>query len=138
MVIFFEAMKDPSANKEQEQKMMQVLHGGRGEIKRHHAVDEKLYGTEEGVEQKKLADEKQLITQGGKAEKIKTRKKNKKRKKKKVNDEINNEKSEMKTERESQMLSLTQSKYVQNTAVSLAAVGTLAILTSLISGKKGS
>jgi hypothetical protein len=64
MVKFFAAMKDPSANPEQEKKMQEVLYGGKGDIKRHYAVDEKLYGTQEGVEtRRKIAEEEQQMKQ---------------------------------------------------------------------------
>lgn len=64
MVKFFAAMKDPSANPEQEKKMQEVLYGGKGDIKRHYAVDEKLYGTQEGVEtRRKIAEEEQKMKQ---------------------------------------------------------------------------
>ena len=59
-------MKDP--NSDQQKEMSQVLLGGRGQQKRLYAVDEKIYGTEEGAKLQHEAQEKA---------------KNKKRKKKK-------------------------------------------------------
>jgi hypothetical protein len=46
MTKFLQGMRDPN-NKEQQARMAEVLRGGRGEIKRLHAVDESLYGTGE-------------------------------------------------------------------------------------------
>ena len=79
MVKFFAAMKDPSSNPDQEKKMREVLYGGRGEKKRHYAVDENLYGTLEGVEKRKMAEEEQEQKQ-----KLKNIDKKKKKRKKKV------------------------------------------------------
>lgn len=61
--------RDPT----QESKLQEVLRGGKSEAKRQHAVDEVLYGTEEGVAQRETAA----------AEEEKKRKKQKKKKKKK-------------------------------------------------------
>lgn len=55
MIQFFEAMKE--GNMKQEEKMLEVLYGGRGDMKRHYAVDDKLYGTEQGLMQQKKAAE---------------------------------------------------------------------------------
>lgn len=56
---FLQGMKDPSSNANAEKKMGEVLRGGRGETKRHYAVNEELYGTEEGVRLRKEAEDKQ-------------------------------------------------------------------------------
>ena len=50
MTQFLQNMKDPNNtnNKEQQQRMQEVLLGGRGQKKRLYAVDEEIYGTEEG------------------------------------------------------------------------------------------
>ena len=41
----------------QDERLKEVLHAGRGDKKRLHAVDEKLYGTEEGAAEKKRQEE---------------------------------------------------------------------------------
>lgn len=56
---FLQGMKDPSSNANAEKKMGEVLRGGRGETKRHYAVNEELYGTDEGVRLRKEAKDKQ-------------------------------------------------------------------------------
>ena len=45
---FLQGMQDPN-NKEQQARMAEVLRGGRGGQKRLHAVDNKMYGSEEGA-----------------------------------------------------------------------------------------
>jgi hypothetical protein len=45
---FLQGMNDPN-NKEMQARVAQVLRGGRGEKKRLHAVDQGLYGTDEGA-----------------------------------------------------------------------------------------
>lgn len=45
---FLQGMQDPN-NKEQQARMAEVLRGGRGGQKRLHAVDDKMYGSEEGA-----------------------------------------------------------------------------------------
>jgi hypothetical protein len=56
--LYMAAIKNPGSNEEQEKRLQQVLRGGKGDQKRHHAIDTKYYGTEEGLEmQKKNAEE---------------------------------------------------------------------------------
>lgn len=45
---FLHGMQDPK-NKEMQARMAEVLRGGRGGQKRVHAVDESMYGTDEGA-----------------------------------------------------------------------------------------
>ena len=59
MATFLQGIKDPNSNADTEAKMAEVLKGGRGESKRHYAVDESLYGTEEGVRLRHEAEEEQ-------------------------------------------------------------------------------
>eukprot|EP00584_Thalassiosira_punctigera_P024768 CAMPEP_0172555138 /NCGR_PEP_ID=MMETSP1067-20121228/58120_1 /TAXON_ID=265564 ORGANISM="Thalassiosira punctigera, Strain Tpunct2005C2" /NCGR_SAMPLE_ID=MMETSP1067 /ASSEMBLY_ACC=CAM_ASM_000444 /LENGTH=181 /DNA_ID=CAMNT_0013343647 /DNA_START=100 /DNA_END=645 /DNA_ORIENTATION=- len=61
MTTFLQNMKDPHSD--QQKQMNQILLGGRGQKKRLHAVDEKIYGTEEGA---KLQQEAQLKAKKGK------------------------------------------------------------------------
>ena len=56
---FLQGIKDPNSNADTEKKMEEVLRGGRGETKRHYAVNKELYGTEEGVRLRKEAEEEQ-------------------------------------------------------------------------------
>jgi len=74
-------MKDPNNtnNKEQQQRMQEVLLGGRGQKKRLYAVDEEIYGTEEGAKLQKEATTSAVDVDGGK---IINKKRKKKRKKK--------------------------------------------------------
>ena len=72
MTQFLQNIKDPN-NTDQQQRMQEVLLGGRGQQKRHYAVDDSIYGTEEGAKLQKEA-----VDGGGKI--IKKRKKKKKRK----------------------------------------------------------
>ena len=145
MVKFFQAMKDPNDHPEQDKKMMQVLHGGRGDIKRHYAVDEKLYGTEEGVVKKKEAEE-VLLQDVGEKQKKKLKKKKRKRKKVKATEEdssakenISEEKHEDGTKTDAGAQMTTRSlPYVQQATLSVLAIGSLAVVANLLSGKRGS
>jgi hypothetical protein len=56
---FLQGIKDPTNSADTEKKMEEVLRGGRGESKRHYAVDKELYGTEEGVRLRKEAEDEQ-------------------------------------------------------------------------------
>jgi hypothetical protein len=121
MVNFFAAMKDPSANPEQERKMNEVLYGGKGDKKRHYAVDEKLYGTEEGLE-KRLEAEKT----------IKLRKKRKKKKKAKAatNDDHTNIQDLSKQNNDRKF------PVEAKNAAAVGAVGILAVAALLLNGKR--
>ncbi len=149
MVKFFSALKDPKSNPEQEEKLKMLLQGGKGEIKRQHAVDDKLYGTEEGV---RIKNESQLANNSSNSnsdgdsdkegEKKKKKKKIVKRKKSQVgNDnhdkhENNNPPSEGEQESKMMMNKLISMPSIQQAAMGTVAVGTLAILASLIGGGK--
>ena len=63
-------MKDP--NSDQQKQMQEALLGGKGQQKRLHAVDETIYGTEEGARLQQEAQKK-------------AKKKKRRKKKKKVN-----------------------------------------------------
>jgi hypothetical protein len=161
MVKFFQAMKDPNANPEQDKKMMSVLHGGKGDIKRHYAVDESLYGTEEGVLKRKEAEEGLLVNSDGSNEtkKKKKKKKNRKRKKKQESNNNNDDNNSIddtgtgaagnsETDSDGQVKSAIASMKNKNlpstqqavavTAATAVGVGALAVVASLIAGKKGS
>eukprot|EP01083_Nonionella_stella_P140636 431673_1 len=137
MVSFFDAMKD--GDPEQEARMSQVLYGGKGDIKRHHAVDKSLYGTEEGAEQQRMAVEAAAEEQSSreKAIKKKRRKKGgKKRKKKKKTDEDVAKDDKSKTDSDSD--SIDKVGWNGSTAIAAsgaATIGTIALAAILI-GKR--
>ena len=124
MVSFFQAMKDPNKNSEQEARMSEVLRGGKGSIKRHYPVDETLYGTKEGLAKREDAQEDQ---ERGK----KDRKKRKGKKKKSKENQVES-KNESK-------ISTEQTSLLTKNAVSAAAgIGGLALAAMvLLGGKKG-
>jgi hypothetical protein len=70
MTKFLQGMRDPN-NTEQQARMAEVLRGGRGGQKRLHAVDETLYGTDEGAKLREQALEKKKKKKE-KSKKIKT------------------------------------------------------------------
>lgn len=77
-----QALKEFFINAEQgveDQRLQQVLYGGKGEKKRFHAVDKELYGTEQGLVVKQQVTEEIQQT----AEEKKRRRKEKRRLKKK-------------------------------------------------------
>ena len=121
MVQFFSAMKDKDPD--QEQKMQQVLNGGRGDKKRHYAVDEALYGTEEGVKRRGSAQDERKLS----VDKRKVGKK-KKRKKKIVETRLGSIESETTAGGKFSI----ESKAV----VTIGAVSTLAIGALLVGGKR--
>jgi hypothetical protein len=125
MVKFFAAMKDPSLNLEQEQKMKEVLYGGKGDKKRHYAVDEKLYGTEEGVGKRLEAEEE--VVKNGKVKK--KRKKKKKKKKKAAKDEVKTD--ALPLEKDAGAFSV-ETKSI----AAVGAIGVLALATLLVNGKR--
>ena len=116
---FLQNIKDP--NSDHQKKMDAVLLGGKGQQKRLYAVDETIYGTEEGA---KLQLEAQL-----KAENDMKKKKRKRRKKKKneVDDDVDAD-----IDTSSSVISVKQS------VIGMAAVGALAATASLFLGGKRS
>lgn len=122
MVKFFAAMKDPTGNPQQEQRMREVLYGGKGDKKRHYAVDDSLYGTDEGVEKRMEAE----------ATLKRKKKKRKKKKKKAVDDELDTDVSKGPP---------TDNKNIMFEGKSVAVAGTmgvgiLALVALSISGKR--
>lgn len=118
MVKFFESMKNHN-DPEQEKKMRQVLYGGKGDIKRHYAVDEKLYGTEEGA---KLAEE-------AKKEKELPTKRRKRKKQRKSSDSKDEEAKEKK-------LSVSSTSTTKHLVSGMLALGVLGGVSFIIGGKK--
>ena len=123
MVNFFAAMKEQN-NPEQEKKMQEVLYGGRGDIKRHYAVDESLYGTEKGVEGRMIAEK----------ENEKKLKKRKKKKKKEAEDAENMKKDDVVIDEQTKKGLTVESSGI----AALGAVGVLAVASFLIGGNKRS
>jgi hypothetical protein len=85
-----QALREFFINAEQgveDQRLQQVLYGGKGEKKRFHAVDKELYGTEQGVVVKQQVTEEIQQT----VEEKKRRRKEKRRLKKKSSVEGDNE-----------------------------------------------
>ena len=114
---FLQNIKDP--NSDHQKKMDAVLLGGKGQQKRLYAVDETIYGTEQGAKLQLEAQQK--------AEKDIKKKKKKRRKKKKgeVDDNVD-------TDTSSSVINVKQS------VIGVAAVGALAATASLLLGGKRS
>jgi len=83
MTQFLQSIKDPN-NTDQQQRMQEVLLGGRGQKKRLYAVDEEIYGTEVGA---KLQKEATAGTAVDNSIINKKKKKGKKKKRKKKSEE---------------------------------------------------
>ncbi len=130
MVKFFQAMKNPDANPEHDKKLQEVLRGGKGDQKRHFAVDDKLYGTEEGVQKRKEAEE-QLELEKKKA----ANRKKKGKKRKKAGDQKDEKQSKNSAKEEYISTMLPNAK---QTTATVVGVGTLALLATLLSGRKSS
>ena len=110
MTKFLQGMQDPN-NKEQQAKMAEVLRGGRGGQKRLHAVDQSLYGTDEGAKR-------QL------KEMDKSKKKGKKKKSKNV------------AERSVDEDTARKEKVIQQSVAAVAVAGVLAAGASMFFGAK--
>mmetsp|Transcript_17601 Transcript_17601/g.36666 ORF Transcript_17601/g.36666 Transcript_17601/m.36666 type:complete len:185 (-) Transcript_17601:101-655(-) len=120
MTKFLQGIKEQ--NKDQELKMAEILRGGKGQQKRLHSVDEKIYGTEEGAE---LQSEAQESSHDNKS------------KKKKKRDAVAEGKSQ--NELVNEMTTMQQSSgddRVKQSIVAMALVGTLAAGASLLFGGK--
>ncbi|KAL7541889.1 hypothetical protein ACHAXR_011334 [Thalassiosira sp. AJA248-18] len=113
MNTFLQNIKDP--NSEQQKQMQQVLLGGRGQQKRLYAVNEDIYGTEEGA---KLQQEAQQKAKKGR----------RKKKKKKAGGDL--EQSDLENGQDSSR--------VRQSVAAVAVVGVLAAGASLFLGGKRS
>ena len=79
MAQFFKGIRDSNQlDSKQSEELDSVMRAGKDTVKRHYAVDKRLYGTEEGL---KLAEELQQKKKEDDLKKKKERSKNKKRKK---------------------------------------------------------
>jgi len=114
---FLQNIKDP--NSDHQKKMDAVLLGGKGQQKRLYAVDESIYGTEQGAKLQLEAQQK--------ADMKKKKKKRRKKKKNEVNDNVDAD-----TDTSSSVISVKQS------VIGVAAVGALAATASLLLGGKRS
>lgn len=114
---FLQNIKDP--NSDHQRKMDAVLLGGKGQQKRLYAVDETIYGTEEGA---KLQLEAQQKAENDKKKKKKRRKK----KRSEVDDNVDADTGS------GSVISVKQS------VIGVAAVGALAATASLLLGGKRS
>jgi len=113
---FLQNIKDP--NSDHQKKMDAVLLGGKGQQKRLYAVDETIYGTEEGAKLQLEAQQK--------ADMKKKKKKRRKKKKSEVDDNVDTDTSS------SSVINVKQS------VIGVAAVGALAATASLLLGGKRS
>ena len=127
MVRIVQGIKKPGDDPEMEEKFSEVLFGGKGSKKRHYAVDEKLYGTVEGINQRDQADEKRKM-RGKKKKRPKH-----KNEKEEAKEEQNAEK--MKNSVEVGKVSLEENK---NSVIALFAIGTLAAGVGILFGGKRS
>ena len=106
---FLHGMQDPN-NKEMQARMAEVLRGGRGGQKRVHAVDESIYGTDEGAKR-------QL------QEMDKTKKKGKKKKKGSVEASLDED-------------SVRRQQVIKQSVAAVAFAGVLAAGASVLFGGK--
>ncbi len=122
MTTFLQNMKDP--NSDQHKKMDQVLLGGRGQQKRLYAVDETIYGTNEGS---KLQQEAAMVQQ---------REKNKKKGRKKKKKESTGE-GAASEELDAENDNMQEISTVKRSVAAVAVAGALAASASLfLSGKR--
>lgn len=115
MVKFMDALK----RGEPDQRLDEVLQAGKGGMKRHYPVDEKLYGTEEGIATKKRIEEE-----------LKNKQPKKKKRKKKAGGES---KKKAKSD-ESKPSAEEGMSTTKKSAVAAAVVGTAAVAIGLLFG----
>jgi len=128
--LFQHAIKNPDDGAEDD-RLSQVLYGGKGEMKRLHAIDKELYGTAQGVEQRNRLQE-ELKQQ---AEENKKRRKRRKQKQqqdevvvnKKKEDEGKSEAAKDETKKRFSSVDATQ-------IATIAAVGTIAAVAGFLAG----
>ena len=124
MTQFLQNMKDPNKSAEQQQRMQEVLLGGRGQQKRLYAVDDSIYGTEEGA---KLQKEAAMGSSSGGNEIIKKKRKKMKKKKRRKNKEGNDDDSDTTIEK-------TENKVLKQSVAGVVIAGTLAAGVSMLLG----
>jgi hypothetical protein len=111
--------------------MQEVLLGGRGQQKRLYAVDDSIYGTEEGA---KLQKEAVMGSSGGGSGNnndgiIKKKRKKMKKKKRRKNKEGNNDESDVGSDNER-----TENKLLKQSVAGVLIAGTLAAGVSMLLG----
>jgi hypothetical protein len=107
---------------ESDERLDEMLRAGKGGMKRHYRVDEKYYGTEEGVAAKKRVEE-ELKEQA--------RKRKERRKKRDAESKKDEKKS---TESENPSHEHTSMSTTTKSAVAVAMVGAAAVAVSLLFG----
>ena len=125
MTQFLQNMKDPNKNVEQQQRMQEVLLGGRGQQKRLYAVDDSIYGTEEGAKLQKEA----VMGSNNNDGIIKKKRMKMKKKKRRKNKEGNNDESDVGSDNER-----TENKLLKQSVAGVLIAGTLAAGVSMLLG----
>lgn len=124
MTQFLQNMKDPN-NNEQQQRMQEVLLGGRGQKKRLYAVDEEIYGTEEGAKLQKEASDTKII-------------KNRRKKKKKKKVDEGSDGGNVNVEAVTDTIATDTSVRLKQSVAGVVVAGTLAAGISILLGGKRS
>ena len=147
-----QALKEFFMNAEQgieDQRLQQVLYGGKGEKKRFHAVDKELYGTEQGLVVKQQVTEELQQTA---AEKKRQRKEQRRLKKKKASidaAEVNDKDAAPSSSQSSSALLSTVSTKLRTAVASIdretvqtvatySLIGTVAIVIGFFAGSSSS
>ena len=130
MTQFLQNMKDPNKSAEQQQRMKEVLLGGRGQQKRLYAVDDSIYGTEEGAKLQTEAVMGRSSSGGGNNNDIiKKKRKKMKKKKRRKNREGNNDDSNNGSDNER-----SENKLLKQSVAGVVIAGTLAAGVSMLLG----
>jgi hypothetical protein len=124
MTQFLQNMKDPDKSVEQQQRMQEVLLGGRGQQKRLYAVDASIYGTEEGAKLQKEA----VMGSNNNDDIIKKKRMKMKKKKRRKNQEGNNDESDVGSDER------TENKLLKQSVAGVLIAGTLAAGVSMLLG----
>ena len=106
-----------------DERLDEILRAGKGEMKRHYRVDEKYYGTEEGIAAKKRVEQEL---------KEEARKKKERRKKRSASDSKKDE--EESTESKNSSHEDTSMSTTTKSAVAVAVVGAAAVAVGLLFG----
>ncbi|KAL7450116.1 hypothetical protein ACHAWC_002093 [Mediolabrus comicus] len=128
MTQFLQNMKDPDKSVEQQQRMQEVLLGGRGQQKRLYAVDDSIYGTEEGAKLQKEAVMGSSSSNNNDGI-IKKKRMKMKKKKRRKNKEGNNDESDVGSDNER-----TENKLLKQSVAGVLIAGTLAAGVSMLLG----
>jgi hypothetical protein len=118
--VYMSAIKKPGSDPLQEERLQQLLRGGRGEVKRHQ-YDPKYYGTEEGLEKQRLTEEEIKLHQEEERKRMKRAKKRLKKKKKEAQEGAEAGEN-LETESEAEATTTSNSSKKKAAAAALAAV----------------